>query len=167
MGTYWMFENKEEDWIHAFFGSREKQQAIPAFGEGYDLHHPSEEATYLNHGYDEEKGLENLSLKDLQEAAKFRGGRYLEEKVFDIYTPVKWNCADGHEFMLSVNAVLQGGHWCPNCLKDTWHYGDIAKKNPFYAQVWYPIHGEHDDYVIPMAYSGYEIYQELKTKLGI
>lgn len=28
MGTYWMFENNEEDWIKAFFGSREKQKAI-------------------------------------------------------------------------------------------------------------------------------------------
>lgn len=28
MGTCWMFENNEEDWIKAFFGSREKQKAI-------------------------------------------------------------------------------------------------------------------------------------------
>lgn len=69
--------------------------------------------------------------------------------------------------MLSVNAVLQGGHWCPECLKDAWAYGQIAKKNPFYAQVWQPIHDPGDDYVIPMEYSAYRITKELMEKLGL
>ena len=30
MGTYWMFENNEENWIKAFFGSREKQRPLAA-----------------------------------------------------------------------------------------------------------------------------------------
>ncbi|MCI6465765.1 MAG: FAD-dependent oxidoreductase [Faecalicatena sp.] len=167
MGTYWMFENNEENWIKAFFGSREQQAAIPAFDEGYDLHHPSEEPTYLDHGYDESKKLEDLTLDELKAAAKFRGGECLAEEVPDIYTPIKWKCADGHEFMMSVNAVLQGGHWCPECLKDSWAYGQIAKKNPFYAQVWWPIHDPGDDYVIPMEYSAYRIREELMEKLGL
>ena len=166
MGTYWMFENNEENWIRAFFGSREKQQQIKGWDE-YELYHPSEEVTYLNHGYDEEKGIENLTLEDLKKAAEYRGGECLAESVPDIYTPIRWKCADGHEFMMSVNAVLQGGHWCPQCLAHEWRYGEIAKKNPFYAQVWFPIHGENDDYVIPMEFSGYEISKELKEKLGL
>jgi 2,4-dienoyl-CoA reductase-like NADH-dependent reductase (Old Yellow Enzyme family)/thioredoxin reductase len=165
MGTYWMFENNEEDWINAFFGSREKQKAIKSVEEGYELFHPSEEATYLNHGYDEEKGIENLTIEDLNKAAKFRGGECLAKEVLDIYTPIKWRCADGHEFMLSTNAVLHGGHWCPECLRNEWHYGDIAKKNPFYAQVWTPIHGENDNYVIPMKHSAYDVTDELKKSL--
>lgn len=166
MGTYWMFENNEEDWIKAFFGSREKQKAIKDWDE-YDLHHPSEEVTYLDHGYDETKKLEELTLEDLKKAAQFRGGKCLAEEVPDIYTPILWECADGHQFMMSVNTVLQGGHWCPECLSHEWRYGQIAKKNPFYAQVWTPIHGEGDDYVIPMEYSGYDITLELKEKLGL
>lgn len=164
MGTYWMLENNEEDWIKAFFGSREKMAALPSNDE-YELFHPSEEVTYLDHGYDEAKGIANLDVEDLQKAAEFRGGKFLEtEKPVDIYTPVKWQCADGHVFEMSVNAVLQGGHWCPECLSHEWRYGQIAKKNPFYAQVWNPIHGEGDDYVIPMEFSGYEIAKELKEK---
>ena len=58
MGTYWMFENNEENWIKALFGSREQQKEIKAFDDGcHDLHHPSEEETHLDHGYDESKGL--------------------------------------------------------------------------------------------------------------
>lgn len=166
MGSYWMFENNEENWIHAFFGSREKQKAIKDWDE-YDLHHPSEEPTYLDHGYDETKALEELTLEDLKKAARFRGGECLAGEVPDIYTPIKWKCADGHEFFMSVNAVLHGGHWCPECLSHEWRYGQIAKKNPFYAQVWTPLHGEGDDYVIPMEYSGYDIAKELKEKLGL
>lgn len=45
--------------------------------------------------------------------------------------------------------------------------GQIAKKNPFYAQVWTPIHGEGDDYVIPMEFSGYDVAKELREKLGL
>lgn len=166
MGTYWMFENNEENWIKAFFGSREKQKAIKNWDE-YDLHHPSEEVNYLDHGYDESKKLDDLTLDDLKKAAEFRGGRCLAESIPDIYTPVLWECADGHRFLMSVNAVLQGGHWCPECLSHEWKYGQIAKKNPFYAQVWFPIHGEGDDYVIPMEYSAYDVAEELKARLNL
>ena len=167
MGTYWMVENNEEDWIKAFFGSREKMAEIPE-NDHYELFHASEEVTYLDHGYDEEKGLENLTVEDLRKAAAFRGGEYLEDKTpEDIYQPVRWKCADGHEFKMSVNAVLQGGHWCPECLAHEWKYGQIAKKNPFYAQVWTPIHGDVDDYVIKMDYSGYDVAKELKEKMGL
>ena len=163
MGPVWMVENDETDWIQAFFGSLEAKNAQTSF----DLHHPSEEETYLDHGYDEEKGLENLDKDDLQKAAEFRGGEYLEEDVKDIYTPVKWKCAFGHEFEMSVNAVLHGGHWCPECMKNSWAYPKIARKNPFYAQVWDTQHSPEETYEIPMQYSAYEITKELKKKLGL
>lgn len=53
-GTYWDLENNKEDWIKAFFGSREKRDAIKSWDEGYELFHPSEEVTYLDHGDDED-----------------------------------------------------------------------------------------------------------------
>ncbi len=166
-GTYWALEHNDENWIKAFFGSRDKMDAIKSWDD-IELFHPSEEVTYLNHGYNEEKGIENLSLEDLKKAAEFRGGKCLAEELpKDIYTPILWECADGHRFEMSVNAVLQGGHWCPECMAHEWHYADIARKNPFYAQVWKPLHGDEDEYVIPMEFNGYEITRELKKKLGL
>lgn len=165
-GLYYALEHDDEDWIKAFYGSKEKRAAIKSWDD-IELFHPSEEETYLDHGYDEEKGIENLDLEDLKKAAAFRGGKCLADKApDDIYTPILWECADGHRFEMSVNAVLQGGHWCPQCLDQSWHYGDIAKKNPFYAQVWTPLHGEEDDYIIPMEFSGYEIAKELQEKMN-
>jgi len=167
MGFHWMFENNEEDWIHAFFGSRERQAAINSFEEGYKLYHPSEEPTYLDHGYDELKGLEKQTRIDLDKAAAYRGGECLSNPNGDIYAPVKWKCASGHEFELSVNAVLGGGHWCTECLRYEWAYGDMAKENPFYAQVWNPHHGEDETYHISMEHSAYDIMWELKEELEI
>ena len=104
----------------------------------------------------------------MKKAAIYRGGECLATEVPNIYTPIKWKCADGHEFLLSVNAVLHGGHWCPDCLRSDWRYGEIAKKNPFYAQVWFPLHGEEDDdYVIPMEYSAYDITNKLIKELKL
>ncbi|MBQ0065925.1 MAG: FAD-dependent oxidoreductase [Firmicutes bacterium] len=166
-GYYYALENKDEDWMNAFFGSKENRPDIKSWDD-VELFHPAGEPTYLDHGYDESKGLENLTVEDLQKAAAFRGGEYLETEVpADIYTPVTWKCHDGHVFKLSVNAVLQGGHWCPECIAETWHYGDIAKKNPFYAQVWTPLHGDNDNYVIGMEFSGLKVANELKEKLGL
>lgn len=167
MGTYWAIENNEEDWIKAFFGSKHQQEEIPS-NEEYVLYHPSEEdPVYLDHGYDEEKGIENLTVEDLKKAAQFRGGDYEEtDAPKDIYTPVKWRCAEGHTFMASVNAVLHGGHWCPECMAHEWKYGQFAKENPFYAQVWTPIRGD-DDTCIPMEFSAYDISNELKKKLDL
>lgn len=166
-GPYWALEHNDENWIKAFFGSEEKREAIKSWDD-IELFHPSEKESYLDHGYDEKKGIENLNLKDLKKAAAFRGGACLiEEMPGDIYEPIPWKCADGHIFEMSVNAVLQGGHWCPECLAHEWHYGDIAKKNPFYAQVWTPLHGDNDDYVIPMEHSGYDVAYELRKKLGL
>lgn len=166
-GFHWMFENDKEDWIRAFFGSREKQKAIKSFDEGYELYHPSEEPTLLDHGYDETKGLENLTKADLDKAAVFRGGECLSDPDGDIHVPVKWKCACGHEFRLSLNAVLGGGHWCPECMRYEWAYGDMAKVNPFYAQVWNPQHDEDETYCIKMDYSAFDIFMELKDKLGV
>ena len=47
------------------------------------------------------------------------------------------------------------------------NFADQAKINPFYAQVWTPIHGDEDNYVIPMKHSAFDIYNELKAKMNL
>ncbi len=163
MGYLWMKENHETDWINAFFGSEEEMNKKREL----DLHHPSEEESYLNHGYNEQTGINSLNTEDLKEAAKYRGGSFEQEAPKDIYQPVEWKCAFGHSFKLSVNAVLHGGHWCPECLRKSWNYPAIARKNPFFAQVWDPQHSKEETYEIPILYSAYDIMNELKEKLGL
>ena len=167
MGYDWMMENNETDWINAFFGSKEEAEAIPSLEEGYKLFHPSEEEQKLDHGYDESKDFEALDLKDMKKAAAFRGGEVVSDKLESVYKPLVWKCAFGHTFKATPNTVLRGGHWCPECQRSEWHYAEIARKNPFYAQVWKPIHGDKHDYRIPMAYSAFDITEKLKKELNI
>ena len=89
-------------------------------------------------------------IEDMRKAAEFRGGKCLSPAMTkgDLSTPLDWECQFGHRFKASPTLVLLGGHWCPECLPLPWNYDEIAKGNPFFAQVWYPFHDkkEHNVY---------------------
>ena len=92
----------------------------------------------------------NGIIEDMRKAAEFRGGKCLSPAMTkgDLSTPLDWECQFGHRFKASPTLVLLGGHWCPECLPLPWNYDEIAKGNPFFAQVWYPFHDkkEHNVY---------------------
>ena len=81
-------------------------------------------------------------LKDMKKAAEFRGGRCLSDtmETGDWTGKLKFRCAFGHEFEASPRLILEGGHWCPHCENKSWNYGERAKVDPFFAQVWNPLH---------------------------
>lgn len=113
----WVGRNDCEDKIEAFFGGREERAKIPGWKD-FDLSRPSEEPVLLDHGYDESKPDGELGLEDMKQAAKFRGGVCLAEKMEkgDLDTPLEWECGEGHRFTATPRTVLKGGHWCPDCL---------------------------------------------------
>ena len=126
----------------------EAYKNIPGWDK-QDLSHPSEEVTYLDHGYDESKPREEWELSDMQKAAEFRGGKCLSENMTkgDFATPLKWECQFGHTFMASPTLVLLGGHWCPECLPSPWNYDEIARGNKFFAQALHPLPG-YDEHMV-------------------
>lgn len=139
--TLWWIENKIESRIKAFYGSLEEYKKIPRSWDKFNIIIPSkdkssDEVIILDHGYDESKAFDQLTVEDLQKAAEFRGGKCLATKITDMYTPVKWISARGNVFEMSPNLVLRGGHWCPEELPWPWDYDTEAKINPFFAQVW-------------------------------
>ncbi len=157
-GTRTWIANNDTDRMVAFWGDTESfgmehWKKLSDNWDDWDLTPPSNDIAEadkykLDHGYDESKSLEELTAKDLQAAAEFRGGEYCDtKKPADVYAPSHWKCAFGHEFDMSVNTVLKGGHWCPECDPMPWNYDAIAKVNPFFAQVWYADHGKNEDYV--------------------
>ena len=77
-----------------------------------------------------------------------------------MYTPIRWRSAAGNEFAMSANLVLRGGHWCPQELPWPWDYAAEARRNPFFAQVWDPLHdaAEQDTY-------GPEIFDVMKEQI--
>ena len=61
---------------------------------------------------------------------------------------------------MSANLVLRGGHWCPAELLWPWDYGEEAKRNPFFAQVWYAQHDPQE-----MDRYGPEIFDAFKERV--
>jgi len=156
-GTQWWIKHNVEQRIHAYYGSLEAYRQIPEW-EHWDLSHPSEVPVLLNHGYDEQKPMSEFTIEDMQKAAAFRGGKCLSETMEkgDWDTQLRWLCAEGHEFMASPRVVLLGGHWCPECFpypyQDAenarpWQWDRVSKKNPFFAQIWAPLHDASEDNV--------------------
>ncbi|MBQ6601264.1 MAG: NAD(P)-dependent oxidoreductase, partial [Clostridia bacterium] len=147
-GTRAWIENGIKDRITAYYGSYKKYDSIGSWDE-FEVVVPDKcEMSYLDHGYDEGKDFHSLKISDMKKAAEFRGGQCLSKKLGkDMYSPIKWKCAHGHEFEMSPNLVLKGGHWCPECLPMPWRYDEIAKSNPFFAQVWYSHHSPDEDNV--------------------
>ncbi|MEH7490686.1 NAD-dependent epimerase/dehydratase family protein [Neobacillus niacini] len=145
LGPMYWIKNNVKARISAFFGSMEKWEEIPSWNE-YEVVKPSKKAVRLNHGYDENKPKSELDIEDIKQAARFRGGQCLSETMEkgDLYTKLHWYCTFGHKFEASPALVLLGGHWCPECLPAPWNYDEEAKRNPFFAQVWYPLHDKDE-----------------------
>lgn len=145
-GPKWMLKHNKEEWIKSFYGSLEKKNNIKSWDEGYQLLELNKEPTYLNHGYDESKPTESLTINDMKGAAIFRGGLCLSDTMItgQLYTPLNWQCHKGHNFEASPFLILKAGHWCPECEKTSWDFADFSKYNPFFAQVWTPLHGDED-----------------------
>jgi len=148
-GTQWWIKNNITPRIHAYYGSMEEYQSIPDWSR-MDVSHNSETPVLLDHGYDESKEVESLTDAELQKAAAFRGGQYLGKD--------KWQCAQGHSFKASRRLILLGGHWCPECFpypyphipaeqQRPWQWDKEAKRNPFFAQLWAPLHSPDEDNV--------------------
>ena len=48
----------------------------------------------------------------------------------------------GHEVTaMALPPLPEGGLWCDECERKSWNYGSRAKVDPFFAQVWNPLHG--------------------------
>ncbi|HQH62924.1 MAG TPA: NAD(P)-dependent oxidoreductase [Clostridiales bacterium] len=145
-GTMSWIKNNDPDRISAYFGSREAWEKIGGW-DTFKIEKPTKEVTLLDHGYDESKPVAQLDIEDMRQAARFRGGECLSDSMQkgDLFTPLRWKSARGNEFEMSPNLVLKGGHWCPAELPWPWDYDQEARINPFFAQVWYPLHGKDEN----------------------
>ena len=164
-GTLWWAENHVDDRMSAYYGSEEEFKQLPQNWNEFPIHVPSKkqdskDVILLDHGYDESKDFNNLTIEDLRKAAQFRGGECLSDEVVDMYTPVKWRSARGHIFEMTPNLVLRGGHWCEEELPWPWDYDYEAKINPFFAQVWYPLHSQDESHFYDS-----DIFDDFKEKI--
>ncbi|KRL41817.1 NAD-dependent epimerase/dehydratase family protein [Liquorilactobacillus nagelii] len=145
-GTVHFIEDHVDDHIAAFWGSQSAWKKIPKRIQNFKEFKDWNQVIKIDHGYDESKPVENLNLTDLQQAAMFRGGECLsnQSKQGDWTEKLIFRCAFGHEFKASPKLVLEGGHWCPVCERTSWNYSKRAQVDPFFAQVWQPLHADSE-----------------------
>jgi len=135
-GTMSWIRGDDHARITAYFGSRASWDAIGGWS-AFSPPAPDRTPRLLDHGYDETKDPAAWNRDDLAAAADFRGGRLLSPAMMagDLATPLRWSCAEGHEFAGSPRLILAAGHWCPACVKDSAGYPRQAVANRFLAQV--------------------------------
>lgn len=145
-GTRRWLDKNMEDHIEAYWGSRKAWEALPEKVSEMEHFTDWDKVIRLDHGYDESKPESELTREDMEKAAEFRGGKLIsaEMETGDWSTKLDFECAFGHRFKASPRLVLEGGHWCDECERRSWNYGRRAKVDPFFAQVWYPLHGKDE-----------------------
>ena len=156
---YWI-ENDDLPRVTACFGSMEKALALPKTWDKFDLLCERKEYEELkkydkkfdlDHGYDESKKDEELTLNDMKGGAAFRGGEVVSQEMEkgDLYKKLVWRCHNGHEFEASPYTVLKAGHWCPVCCMPDkeWNFDALAEKIPFFAQLHYDTHEKEEKFV--------------------
>ena len=143
-GTLGWIRTNYTDRLDSHYGGIEEFKKLPSnWGEyaikHYDTKFNPNKDICMNHGYDENKPFESLTVEDLRHAAEFRGGSLVSDHVDDMCSKVTWKCGHcGREFEASPTLILKGGHWCPHCFipETSWQYDSIAKTNKFFAQSW-------------------------------
>ena len=145
-GTKHFIDCDMDDRIEAYWGSRKAWKALPENYNDFNHFFDWDKQIILDHGYDESKSESELTLDDMKKAAEFRGGECLSTKMKkgDWSTQLEFKCAFGHKFKASPRLVLEGGHWCDECERKSWNYGQRAKVDPFFAQVWKPLHEDNE-----------------------
>lgn len=131
---HWLVHEQLEQ-IKSFFGSREQWHSIGDWNT-FQLASPSRIPRPLEHGFDARQPKESWTLRDLHEAARFRGGACLSSHMDDPCERLHWRCALEHDFSMSANLMLAGGHWCPKCMIDPDCYERVAARSAFFRQVW-------------------------------
>lgn len=152
-GTQAWIRKDDRKRIAAHYGSREAYEAIPEWKD-FDLSPAPAEPVLLSHGYDESKPMEAFTIEDMRSAAAFRGGKCLSAAMEGWDGDLEWECAQGHRFKATPRQVLLGGHWCMECFpypwgehSRPWHWDAEARRNPFFAQIWKPLHDPSEDNV--------------------
>lgn len=153
--------------IDAFFGGQKALDALPKKWSDFpvlskgqipggtidyeELKDESKAGRYmLNHGYDESLSDDELDAQEFAKAAEFRGGKLVTPaakiKKGMLYSPLEWQCHNGHIFTSTPFTILKAGFWCPECCEALpWAFDKAAAKVPFYAQVWYDTHSAEEE----------------------
>ena len=63
-------------------------------------------------------GNTQLTLEEMKDIAKERGGECLSDQYINTHTKLSWRCSEGHEWD-AESSCIRSGSWCPICSGNT------------------------------------------------
>lgn len=60
-------------------------------------------------------GSKKLTIEEMHQIAKERGGECLSKEYINTHTKLKWRCKKGHEWLAQPTHVKISKSWCPYC----------------------------------------------------
>lgn len=64
-------------------------------------------------------GNEKLTREELETMARSKGGKCLSKRYVNVFTPLRWQCANGHTWKAAAAYIKPSrfgiGTWCPTC----------------------------------------------------
>jgi hypothetical protein len=61
--------------------------------------------------------MKKLTLEEIREFARTKGGKCLSENYKDRYSKLTWECEKGHVWDAPINRLKGQGSWCPKCAR--------------------------------------------------
>ena len=137
----------DEAKLNAYYGSRKEYESIrsweqmrpPFLEKNLEKARKAGQVKDIPKGYDESKSIYDLTVEEIEAAAAFRGGGSIgpSSEVGKRGVLLEWECENGHRFRSSLEYVLLGGGWCPECGYDN-VYTSTTRKNKFISAVLSP-----------------------------
>ena len=75
--------------------------------------------------------MRKLTINDACAIAGKRGGLCLSTEYVNANIPMRWRCAEDHEWTTSLNNIKNGKTWCPYCANKASHTIEDAKQVAF------------------------------------
>jgi hypothetical protein len=63
-------------------------------------------------------GKAKLTIEEMQELAKEKGGECLSTEYIDAKTKLRWICKEGHEWEDTPSNIKHLGRWCSTCARN-------------------------------------------------
>jgi len=73
-------------------------------------------------------GTAKLTIEQMQEIAKIRGGKCLSEKYINGKTKLLWQCSEGHSWWATPSKVKNDDTWCPECYYESLRKPRLKKR---------------------------------------
>jgi hypothetical protein len=72
-------------------------------------------------------GKKKLTIELMHQIAAERGGKCLSKDYTNIWTPLEWECSEGHRWKQTPHQIRNKKSWCRLCMKNIYFYEELCR----------------------------------------